>query len=114
MTVFVAPIVEGHSEVVALPALLHRIWNEILGCPFRLHVLDAARKHRDDLLKATSDTLEKAVNSAFVQARALARQDRDSASFGVVMLLVDAEGGCPALACSQRSHANPRPDLQLH
>lgn len=96
MTVFIAPIVEGHSEVVALPALLHRIWNELLGWPCRLHVLDPARKHRDDVLKVTSDTLEKAVNAAFVQARMLARQDRDPASLGVVLLLVDAEGACPA------------------
>lgn len=96
MTVFVAPIVEGHSEVVALPALLHRVWNELLGWPFRLHVLAPTRKHRDDLLKVTSDALEKAVNAAFVRARTLATQDRDAASFGVVLLLLDAECDCPA------------------
>ncbi len=114
MTVFVAPIVEGHSEVVALPALLHRIWNELIGCPFRLHVLAPARKHRDDLLKPTSDTLERAVNTAFVQARTLAKQDRDPTSFGLVLLLLDAEGDCPAqraptlLARAQQARADAR------
>lgn len=113
MSVFIAPIVEGHAEVKAVERLLFRIWNEVIGGPDRLQVLEPFRPKRDQILQPDGVALDKEVQKAVIKLQV--KRQREVASTGLVLLLIDAEKECPAqlgprllqLAC------NARPDVPI-
>jgi hypothetical protein len=78
----IVPIVEGHGEIEAVPALLHKLFKylDVTG----VHVADPVRKPRGKLV--LPDELEKAV--------ALAVKRRKNV--GAVLVLIDADKDCPA------------------
>jgi len=79
----IVPIVEGHGEVQAVPALLRRIIAELdLGVP--IDIRRPVRQPRGSLLKAGG--LEAAVRLAAGEA----------GPSGAILILLDSEGSCPA------------------
>ncbi len=94
MSVFVAPIVEGHGEVVSVPPLLHRVWNELFGNPARLEVLQPYLAKQGQLHQPNGLVLGIAVQKAFVNLQA--KRQREPDSTGLVLLVLDAEKECPA------------------
>src|SRR5438093_1565171 len=66
MTLFVAPIVEGHTEQSCVDRLLHRIW-EMLQATERLQVLTATRGNRDEILDVQKDALNNKVEQALLK-----------------------------------------------
>ena len=83
--VFIAPIVEGHGEVDALPALLHRIQLSIpsaqtlqINAPIRVKSGSFLNKH-DDFQR----------HVVLAASKAAARQ-------GSVLILLDCDDDCPA------------------
>ena len=95
MTLIVAPVVEGETEVACLGPLLYRVWKELLGEPCRLRVLRPVRKPRDQLVQPASQGLARAVREALAPLR------RDLAktagAIGLLLLQIDAENDCPAV-----------------
>ena len=57
MTLYVAPIVEGHTEDKCIERLLQRTLDELLGATDRLQVLPASREHRDKLVEPAGTDL---------------------------------------------------------
>lgn len=94
MIVYIAPIVEGHAEQRCVERLLHRIWKELLHRPERLQVLEPFRASRDALVHRNGVELTQTVEKVFVKLQAKARRDTESRS--LLLLLLDAEGECPA------------------
>jgi hypothetical protein len=95
MTLYIAPIIEGHSEAKCIERLLQRLWGELLACSERLQVLLPSRGKRDALLQASSTALANKVEEAYLKlAQVLSR---DPEGRGLLLLLLDAEKGCPAL-----------------
>lgn len=82
---FIAPIVEGHGEIEALPALLYRI-AAICGAPRPLRVNKPIRVKAGSLMNDVA-YLRKHV----ALAAAKAAQER-----GSVLILLDCEDDCPA------------------
>lgn len=79
----IVPIVEGHGEVEAIRPLLYRLIAEFnLAIP--IHVSRPIRQARGTLLKEGG--IERAVNLASIEMSA----------HGVVLVLLDSEGECPA------------------
>jgi hypothetical protein len=78
----IVPIVEGHGEIKAVPALLHKLFKylDVTG----VHVGDPVRKPRGKLV--LPDELEKTL--------ALAVKRRKNV--GAVLVLIDADKDCPA------------------
>ncbi len=93
MTLYIAPIVEGHTEVGCVAGLLGRVWTELLGYSEPLHVLQPSRGNRDALIDLLSSSLAVKVNEAF--ANLTKRVRRDPAGRGLLLLLLDAENDCP-------------------
>jgi hypothetical protein len=94
MTFYIVLIVEGQSEAGCMERLLQRIWIELLAAPHRLQVLPASRGKRDALVDPAKSDLTKKVEEAHAK---LARRLRgDLTSRGVLLMLLDAEGDCPA------------------
>jgi hypothetical protein len=85
---FIASIVEGHGEIAALPALLHRLATEAAsGTMTRLRVNPPIR------VKSGSFFNDNAYFSRYVAlAVAKARQEQ-----GAVLILLDCEDACPAV-----------------
>lgn len=81
----IQPIVEGHGEVDAVPILLLRIGEELLGTT--VEVMRPIRQPKSSLL-SREGTLAKALGIA---ANKLAEAVVDSDDTGVVLLLVDAD-----------------------
>jgi hypothetical protein len=83
---YLAPIVEGHGEVEALPALLHRIAHTTA---FKgvLHVNPPIRVKSGSFLK-DDDYFRKQVTLATAKAAQVA---------GSVLILLDCEDSCPAI-----------------
>jgi Domain of unknown function (DUF4276) len=110
MTVYVVPIVEGQTEAQCVERLLQRIWVELLGRSERLQVLAPFRGKRDGLVQADGVELTRFVQKAFLKLQGKAR--RDPAARSLVLLLLDAEGDCPAtlgprlLAVAQAAHSD--------
>lgn len=108
MTVlFVAPIVEGHGEVAAVPTLLTRIGRELLrGLP--IEVLPPIRQPRSKLVRP--EDLSKAIGLAVAKLG----QQRVPGARRMVLLLVDAHGELPCLlgprllsdACQSQPHVD--------
>jgi hypothetical protein len=94
MTLYIAPIVEGHTEQGCVERLLQRIWTELLCSPDRLQVLEPFRGHRDSLTHANGEVLTDSVTKAFLKLRAATRRDSEARS--LLLILLDAEGDCPA------------------
>lgn len=94
MSVFIAPIVEGHAEVKAVERLLFRIWNEVVCGTDRLQVLEPFRPKRDQILQVDGVALGKEVQKAVIKLQA--KLKREVSATGLVLLLFDAEKECPA------------------
>lgn len=95
----VAPIVEGHGEVSAVPELLRRIWYEVLGGEF-IDVLKPIRQPRSKLLRKRPDARVCRPHGEFIlRATQLASAklgvDPDESVPGLVLLLLDANSDCP-------------------
>ena len=93
MTLYVAPIVEGHSEQQCLERLLQRLWLELLGRSERLQVLEPSRPKRDALIHPDGKALGGKVQEAFAKLSQKVRTDSDGR--GLVLILLDAERDCP-------------------
>jgi Domain of unknown function (DUF4276) len=113
MSVFIAPIVEGHAEVKAVERLLHRIWNEVVGGPDRLQVLEPFRPKRDQVLQADGVALGREVQKAVIKLQV--KRQREVGSTGLVLLLFDAEKECPARLGPQllQTACSTRPDVPI-
>jgi hypothetical protein len=94
MNVYVAPVVEGQTEQGCVERLLHRVWVELLHRPERLQVLEPFRGHRDSLVHANGVALTESVQKAFLKLQAKLR--RDTQALSLLLILLDAEGDCPA------------------
>lgn len=95
----IAPIVEGHGEVIAIRCLLDRIWREIVGGEY-VEVLQPVRLPRSKLLTTDSargikipnvDEIERAVTFAAAKLH----HRRDAPMSDLVLLLLDADTDCP-------------------
>ena len=84
-TVFVAPIVEGHGEIEAFPALLHRIAE---ACHARL----ALRVNQPIRVKASSFTRD----DAYMRKHVALAAAKAAQAGGSVLILLDCEDDCPA------------------
>jgi hypothetical protein len=94
MAAYIAPIVEGQTEVSCVERLLHRIWDELLIRPERLQVLPPARGSRPSLVLSSGGSLAVKIGDA---CTALVRRLRhDPAGRGLLLVLLDAENDCPA------------------
>ena len=94
MSFFIAPVVEGHTEQQCLERLLHRIWRELLDRTERLQVLAPFRGKRDEFIHANGEALGAMVQKAHFDLLAKSRRIIDSRR--LVLVLLDAEGDCPA------------------
>ena len=83
---FIVPIVEGHGEVDALPALLHSI-RKALAATETLHVNPPIRVKSGSFLSRRDDYFSRHIHLAC--AKAIARQ-------GSVLILLDCDDACPA------------------
>lgn len=85
----IAPIVEGHGEVEAVPVLLRRLAEKLLGQP-AIEVLRPIRQRRSQLVIA--EKVERFVTLAChnLERRAAPGSRR------AVLLLLDADDDCPA------------------
>lgn len=83
--VFIAPIVEGHGEIEALPALLHRIGRDVASD--RLLQVNAPIRVKSGSFLNRPEELRR-----FVQLAAL----KAEAKSGSVLILLDCDDGCPA------------------
>ena len=93
MTLYIAPIVEGHTEQNCLGRLLHRIWLELLANPERLQVLAPSRPKRDAIVHRSDEAFAEIVQDAF--ALLAGRVRKDSSGRGMVLVLLDADDDCP-------------------
>jgi hypothetical protein len=94
MTLYIAPIVEGHTEAKCAERLLQRIWTELLNGPERMQVLPPLRGKRDSLVHPNRTDLAETIEDAH---EILTRRLRhDSSGRGVLLLLLDADEDCPA------------------
>lgn len=94
MTFYIAPIVEGHTEQGCVGSLLHRVWTGILGRSEDLRVLEAGRGSRDALISPRGEVLAAQMERAALRLHAQVKRDATAGS--LVLLLLDAEGDCPA------------------
>jgi hypothetical protein len=99
MTLYIAPIVEGHTEQECLERLLHRIWLELLERSERLQVLEPSRPKRDAVVHPNGEVLEDKVQAAFAKLVRKIRNDRDGR--GMILILLDAERECPMEVASK-------------
>ena len=113
MTVYVAPIVEGHTEVACLERLLHRVWLELPTALNRIHVLPPSRGNRSSLARVGNPELETKVNEGGATLRR--RLSREADSSGFILLLLDADDDCPArLGPELLARASAiRPDIHI-
>jgi hypothetical protein len=94
MTVYVAPIVEGHTEADrSCERLLHRIWNDLLRAPIILQVLPPSRGKRDQLVSSDFPELSRKLEEA--ATKLAQRMRRDPSGHGLLLLFLDAEGDRP-------------------
>ena len=82
---FIAPIVEGHGEIEALPALLHRIARVV--APDRMLRVNAPMRVKSGSFLNRPEELRR-----FVQLAAL----KADAKNGSVLILLDCDDDCPA------------------
>ena len=96
MTLFVAPILEGETEVRCIKIILSRIWRELLHANDLepLAVLEPIPARRSSLVKDGHPELGQMVERAFRAVGASVLQP--GANRGFVLLLIDADEDCPA------------------
>jgi hypothetical protein len=99
VTLYVAPVVEGHSETKCLERILQNVWTKLLAAPERLQVLTPARGSRSAMLKETDPALPTRVNDARIELRRLVA--KDPTGRGMILVLLDAEDDCAATAGPQ-------------
>ena len=115
----IAPIVEGHGEVVAARTLLMRVWHEIVRGEF-IDVLRPVRQPRSKLLRRDSATgrtepepeeIHRAIKLA---AMKLGGSD-DPSTPALVLLLIDADEDCPrhAVEALRNVLADAKPAIDL-
>ena len=90
----VAPAVEGHGEESAARVLFPRIGSELLDLDY-VHVCRPVRKPRSALVRERSGQLEQAVGIASLQLAAAGSAVAGAAP-GLLLILLDANGDCPA------------------
>lgn len=95
MSVYISPIVEGHTEQDnAVRELISRIWYTLLGQAEYLEVLRAVRGDRGILGNATRGSdLARKIEEAHIGLRDAIDNDPDGR--GVVLLVLDADSDCP-------------------
>jgi hypothetical protein len=94
MTFYIAPIVEGHTEADCVERLLQRVWGGLLAAPIRLKVLQPSRCKRDAFVNPSHPQFAEKIEEAYTKL--MQRVRRESASRGLILLLLDAENDCPA------------------
>ena len=77
MTLYIAPVVEGHAEQKCVVRLLQRVWYDLLGRNERLQVLPPDRGKRDQLIHAVNSTLPATVQRAYQSLRSKIHGDPD-------------------------------------
>jgi hypothetical protein len=105
----VAPIVEGHGEVPAVPILSRRVWTELLGGEY-IDVLKPIRQPRYRLATNKDATLDKAIALAVGKLSDPGLMDDPT----LILILLDADEDLPCelgpkvlqLASSARSDHN--------
>lgn len=102
MTFYVAPIVEGQTEQGCVGNLLHRVWTELLGRSEDLRILEPGRGKRDALVAPNGEVLAAQVERAALRLHARVRHDATAGS--LLLLLLDAEGDCPARLAPRLLH----------
>lgn len=98
MTLYIASIVEGQTEQSCLERLLQRTWAELLGQTERLQVLEPFHGPRDKLIYSQSDlirTIEQSLQKLHIKA------NREPDAMKLLLILLDAEGDCPAALAPQ-------------
>jgi hypothetical protein len=93
MTLYIVPIVEGHTEQGCIERLLQRIWRELLGQTERLQVEEPIRRPRDQLAHPNGLVLTGTMSIALIKLRSKAKKDTQARP--LVLILLDAEGDCP-------------------
>ena len=94
MTVYVAPIVEGHTEAGCIEPLLQRVWNEHLGRnDRRMQVLPVLRAPRDQLVAANPGYLQQRINEVAIKLASKSAENPGSES--LILLLLDSEADEP-------------------
>ena len=88
----VAPIVEGHGEIEAVPTLLRRIWIEMLDRTL-LDCVKPIRQPRLSLVAPDGAALDKAVGLARLKLNG--PLSGAPAECTRILLLIDAEDDCP-------------------
>jgi hypothetical protein len=107
MTVYVAPIVEGETEMLCIKVLLSRVWRELIPGTdaVTLAVLDPIIADRSACAKVGHPELEEQVERAARSLRAHTR--RQAFAGGFILLILDADEDCPAkLSSVLRDRAN--------
>jgi len=95
MTLYIAPIVEGHTEQQdCIERLLQRVWGELLHAPNRLQVLEPFRCKRDSFLQTDGRVLTETVTKAALKLGVVSRKEAQAQS--LLLILLDAEDDCPA------------------
>lgn len=106
----VAPIVEGHGEVSAVPILLRRIFHELFGFT-TVQILRPIRQPRDKLLENRDECLQKSLNLAVQKLR----QAGAPPAVHLVLVILDADEECAARVGPQflKQAENLRADAQI-
>lgn len=103
MTLYIVPIVEGHTEgqpeLACVERLLHRVWEQLLGQTERLQVVDPFRGHRDQLIQSNGLVLTETIGRALVKLRSKSKKDPQPRP--LVLILLDAEDDCPKTLAPQ-------------
>lgn len=94
MTLFVAPVVEGETEELALGALLRRVWKEALGCLEEPRILEPFRGKRSQLGHTNGAVLATTVEKAYLKLCQATKHATDATA--LLLILLDADKDCPA------------------
>lgn len=101
----IAPIVEGHGEVAALPILLRRVWTELLGRTY-IEVIPPIRQPRFRLVSETGSPLPGLAKAVHLARLKLSQHTGKR----VVFVMLDSERICPkAIAPGILSACTPSP-----
>ena len=94
MTFYLVVIVEGQTEDASVERLIHRVWNGLLARHERLQILEILRRPRSGLVHPDGRLLASQVDIA--ATKLAVRSKRDPAACPLILILLDAEGDCPA------------------
>jgi hypothetical protein len=94
VTLYVAPVVEGHTEQDFLAPFLYRVWQQLLGRSEQLLVLEPWRGKRAELAHTNGVALSNAVQKSFAKLGAKTKHDPNA--LPLLLVLLDADDDCPA------------------